>query len=86
MQAAIASGATFSVAAAIPVAAAFLAPASAIIPVVLVVTVLALALLGALGARAGAAPMRPAVIRVVAWGVGAMAVTAGVGWLFGVSV
>ena len=86
LQAALASGLTFSVAAAVPVLAAFFAPATAIIPVVLVVTVLALAVLGALGAKAGAAPVLPAVMRVVLWGVFAMAVTAGVGWLFGVSV
>ena len=86
LQAALASGLTFSVAAAVPVAAAWLAPASAIIPTVLCVTVLALVALGALGAKAGAAPVLPAVLRVVGWGVFAMAVTAGVGWLFGVSV
>ena len=86
LQAALASGLTFSVAAAVPVAAAWLAPASAIIPTVLFVTVLALVALGALGAKAGAAPVLPAVLRVVGWGVFAMAVTAGVGWLFGVSV
>jgi VIT1/CCC1 family predicted Fe2+/Mn2+ transporter len=86
LQAALASGLTFSVAAALPVAAAWLAPASAIIPTVLIVTVLALVVLGALGAKAGAAPMLPAIVRVVGWGVFAMAVTAGVGWLFGVSV
>ncbi|MDB6183236.1 VIT1/CCC1 transporter family protein [Paracoccus fistulariae] len=85
-QAALASGLTFSVAAAVPVVAAWLTPASAIIPTVLVVTVFALAILGALGAKAGAAPVLPAVMRVVGWGVFAMAVTAGVGWLFGVSV
>lgn len=56
LQAALASGATFSIAAAVPVLAAYLAPASSIIPTVLVVTVLALIILGALGAKAGAAP------------------------------
>ncbi len=86
LQAAMASGATFSVAAAIPVLAAYLAPVSAITPTVLLVTVVALAILGALGAKAGAAPMPPAIMRVVGWGVFAMAVTAAVGWLFGVSV
>ena len=86
LQAALASGLTFSVAAAVPVLAACLAPASAIIPTVLSVTVLALVVLGALGAKAGAAPMLPAIVRVVGWGVFAMAVTSGVGWLFGVSV
>lgn len=86
LQAALASGATFCVAAAVPVLAAYLAPISAIIPTVLTVTVLALVVLGALGAKAGAAPLLPAIVRVVGWGVFAMAVTAGVGWLFGISV
>ncbi|HSF11936.1 MAG TPA: VIT family protein [Erythrobacter sp.] len=86
LQAALASGATFSAAAAVPVVAAYLAPGAAIIPVVIVISVVALAILGALGARAGAAPLVPAVLRVVGWGVFAMAITAAVGWLFGVSV
>ena len=86
LQAALASGATFSAAAAVPVIAAYLAPATSIIPAVLVVSVVALAILGALGARAGAAPLVPAVVRVVGWGIFAMAITAAVGWLFGVSV
>ena len=86
LQAALASGATFTVAAAIPVLAAFVAPAAMVIPVVLVVTVLALALLGALGAKAGGAPMLPATLRVVGWGVLAMAATALIGSLFGVNV
>ncbi len=86
LQAALASGATFSAAAAFPLIAAYLAPDRAIISTVLVVTVIALAALGALGARAGAAPLMPATLRVVGWGVFAMAITASVGWLFGVSV
>ena len=86
IQAAFASGLTFSAAAAIPVLAAFFSPAGQIIPTVLVVTIVALAVLGALGARAGGAPMRRASLRVMAWGVFAMAVTAAVGWVFGVSV
>ena len=86
LQAALASGATFSVAAAVPVVAAYLAPTSAIVLSVLIVSVAALAILGALGARAGAAPVVPAVLRVVGWGIFAMAITAAVGWLFGVSV
>ena len=86
LQAALTSGLTFSVAAAVPLLAAFVAPSGLIIPVVLVVTLIALAALGALGAKAGAAPVLRATIRVVVWGLFAMAVTAGVGWLFGVSV
>ncbi|MFN4020998.1 MAG: VIT family protein [Erythrobacter sp.] len=86
LQAALASGATFSAAAAIPLAAAWLAPVGAIVPVVLAISVVTLALLGALGARAGGAPLLRATLRVVGWGIFAMAVTAAIGWLFGVSV
>ncbi|MGI1664172.1 VIT1/CCC1 transporter family protein [Palleronia sp. KMU-117] len=86
LQAAITSGLTFSVAAAVPLLAAVAAPTGAVIPVVLAVTLIALAALGALGAKAGAAPVLRATVRVVTWGLFAMAVTAGVGWLFGVSV
>lgn len=86
VQAAFASGLTFTVAAAVPLLAAVAAPDGKIIPAVLVVTVIALAALGALGAKAGAAPVLRASLRVVMWGLIAMAVTAGIGWLFGVSV
>ncbi len=86
LQAAFTSAVTFSIAAAVPLLAAVVAPANSIIPVVVVVTVITLAALGALGAKAGAAPVLRATLRVVVWGVFAMAVTAGVGRLFGVSV
>lgn len=86
LQAALASGVTFSTAAAVPLLAAWLAPADAIIIVVVAVSIAALAILGALGAKAGAAPLVPAMLRVVGWGVFAMAITAAVGRLFGVSV
>jgi VIT1/CCC1 family predicted Fe2+/Mn2+ transporter len=86
LQAALASGVTFSAAAAIPLLAAWLAPAGAVVTAVLVVSVVTLAILGALGAKAGGAPLVPATLRVVGWGIFAMAVTAAIGWLFGVSV
>lgn len=86
LQAAFASGVTFSAAAAIPLLAAWLAPAGAIIEVVLLVSIVTLAILGALGAQAGGAPLLRATLRVVGWGIFAMAVTAAIGWLFGVSV
>lgn len=86
LQAAIASGVTFSAAAAVPLVAAWLAPAEAIMVTVVAVSIIALAILGALGAKAGAAPLVPATLRVVGWGVFAMATTAAVGRLFGVSV
>jgi len=86
LQAALASGLTFSAAAAVPLLAAWFAPAGAIMAMVVGISVLSLAVLGALGARAGAAPLVPAVLRVVGWGIFAMASTAAVGRLFGVSV
>ena len=86
LQAAAASGLTFTVAAALPVAAAVLAPEGQIIPTVVVATLVCLAGLGALGAKAGGAPLAPATMRVLFWGAAAMAITAGVGRIFGVSV
>ena len=86
LQAALASGFTFCLAAALPVVAAAFAPQGQIITVVVIVTLIALAGLGALGAHAGAAPKLPATLRVLFWGAAAMAITAGVGHLFGVSV
>jgi len=86
LQAAAASGLTFTVAAAVPLAAAVLAPAGFVIPVVVVATLLALAALGAVGAHAGGAPKGRATARVLFWGAAAMAITAGVGRIFGVSV
>ncbi len=86
LQAAFASAVTFTGAAAIPLAAAALAPTGLIIPAVVVTTMACLAGLGAVGARAGGAPLLPATARVLFWGAAAMAITAGVGRIFGVSV
>jgi VIT1/CCC1 family predicted Fe2+/Mn2+ transporter len=86
LQAAFASGLTFTAAAAVPMVAAALAPEAQIIPAVVAATLLSLAGLGALGAHAGGAPKLRATARVLFWGAAAMAITAGVGWVFGVSV
>lgn len=86
LLAAVTSAITFSLFAAVPLIAAALAPADAVIVPVVIVTLIALGGLGALGARAGGAALLPATIRVVFWGSLAMAVTAVVGRLFGVTV
>ena len=86
LQAAFASGVTFTLAAAIPLVAAVLAPPQYIIPVVVGATLVSLAALGAIGAQAGGAPKLRATVRVLFWGAAAMAITAGVGRVFGVSV
>jgi len=85
LVAALASGLTFSISGALPLVAAMLSPAGMIIPVVVATTLILLGVLGALGAWAGKAPMRPAALRVLIWGGLAMAVTAGVGRMFGVA-
>lgn len=86
LQAAIASGVTFSVAALLPVLASVWASLDAIIPTVVAIVVISLAALGAAGAKAGGAPVGRAIVRVVSWGALAMAATALIGSLFGVSV
>ena len=70
----------------LPLLAAVLAPLALVIPVGVGATLACLAGLGALGAQAGGAPKLPATARVLFWGAAAMAITAGVGRVFGVSV
>lgn len=65
LQAALATGATFSVAAAVPVLAAYLASPSAVILAVVIMSTALLAILGALGAKASAAPLLPPVLHVM---------------------
>lgn len=82
-QAAFASAISFTIGGAAPLLAVLLTPASALIPSVCAASLLYLALLGAIGARAGGAGVAKAVCRVAFWGALAMAVTAGIGSLFG---
>ena len=83
LQAAAASAGSFALGAALPLLAAVAAPAQGLIAWVAGTSVVFLALLGAMSARAGGAPMALAAWRVSFWGAVAMAVTAGVGRLFG---
>lgn len=86
LQAAWTSAAAFTAGAVVPLIAAAAASASLRTPLIVSVTVVALVLLGLLGARAaGASPKRP-ILRVVAGGAAAMAVTSLVGWFFGTVV
>ena len=86
LQAAVASAATFAVGAGVPVLTIVLAPISALVVVVSAVSLVCLAALGAIAARAGGAPARVGAARVAFWGALAMAMTAGVGKLFGTQV
>lgn len=86
LQAALASAASFSVGAAVPILASMITPINIVVAAVYLSSLLVLAGLGALGARAGGAPLLPATLRVTFWGIVAMAVSAGIGLLFHVQV
>lgn len=84
VQAAFFSAGTFTIGAALPLFAAWVVPESQLIAVVAGSSLLFLASLGALAARAGGAAISIGAIRVTFWGALAMALTAGVGRVFGV--
>ncbi len=85
VQAALASAGTFAVGAVLPLVIVLLLPVSALMWAVSGSSIVFLALLGSLAARAGGAPVAMAAARVTFWGALAMALTAGVGALFGVA-
>ena len=86
IQAALASAASFAAGAALPVIVTLLAPTSVLIGLVSAASLVFLLLLGALAAWAGGASIVTGALRVTFWGALAMAVTAGVGALFGTSI
>jgi VIT1/CCC1 family predicted Fe2+/Mn2+ transporter len=82
-QAAFASAAAFAVGAAMPLTTVLVSPHELLIPAVAATTLVFLAGLGALAATVGGAPVARGALRVTFWGALAMALTAGVGKLFG---
>ncbi|BAV46824.1 nodulin-related integral membrane protein [Mesorhizobium loti] len=86
IQAALTSAATFSVGAAMPLVMVLVSPASMLVLAVSLASLLFLALLGAIGAKAGGANILRATLRVTFWGAFAMALTAGIGALVGTAV
>lgn len=86
VQAALASAATFSVGAALPLITAAMVSLQSIIPAVSVAALLFLAVMGGLAARTGGASMLRGALRVTFWGALAMVLTALVGRLFGTTV
>jgi VIT1/CCC1 family predicted Fe2+/Mn2+ transporter len=86
VQAAFASAGTFAVGAALPLMLVLLVPLSALVWTVSLSSLVFLALLGALAARAGGSSIWVSVLRVTFWGALAMALTAGVGSLFGANL
>ncbi|WP_301102367.1 VIT family protein [Propionivibrio sp.] len=86
VQAALASAASFAVGALLPLTVTALSSARLLIPAVAASSLVFLALLGGIAARAGGANMLTGAWRVSFWGALAMAITAGVGALFGAVV
>jgi vacuolar iron transporter family protein len=85
VQAAMASAATFATGAAMPLVMVLVFPSANVMWGVGIGSLLFLAFLGFLAARAGGSPIVASIARVTFWGALAMAITAGVGALFGVS-
>jgi len=83
IQAALTSAASFAVGAALPVLTAAMVAEASLLPMVSATSLAFLAVLGGLAAYAGGAPVAPGALRVAFWGALAMAVTAGIGTLFG---
>lgn len=86
IQAALTSALTFSVGAAMPLSMVLMSPADLLPWTVSIASLLFLALLGAIGAYVGGAPIWRATLRVTFWGALAMALTAGIGALVGTAV
>ena len=86
LQAAWISAASFATFALVPIASLLLAPPALRIPAIAACSLVSLAGLGALGGHLGGAPLGRAALRVTLGGALAMAVTAGIGKLLGVSV
>jgi VIT1/CCC1 family predicted Fe2+/Mn2+ transporter len=86
VQAALTSALTFAVGAALPLLVVVIAPAASLVVLVAGTSLFFLALLGALAAHAGGAAILTGTVRVTFWGALAMAITAGIGALFGTVV
>lgn len=86
IQAALASAASFAVGAALPLVVTALVPQQSLLMWVASSSLAFLALLGVIAAKAGGASVLTSAMRVTLWGALAMAITAGVGSLFGASV
>ena len=86
IQAASTSALAFAIGAALPLAVVAMVPAASLIAVVSATSLAFLALLGGLAARVGGASVIKGAMRVTFWGALAMAITAGIGKLFGTVV
>ena len=86
VQAAIASAISFAIGAALPLLIVFIVPATSLVSFVAGTSLFFLAILGAMAAKTGGAPVLRGMARVTFWGALAMAITAGIGRLFGTAM
>ena len=86
LQAAIFSACSFTLGAILPLLIIVIAPSHLLIPSISIMSVFFLALLGGVAAKVGGAKIFIGSLRVVVWGTIAMAVSAGIGSLLGISV
>ena len=86
IQAALTSAVAFMVGAAMPLAMVVVSPAVSLVAFVSIASLVFLAVLGAVGAKAGGANVLKATVRVTFWGALAMALTAGIGALVGTAI
>ncbi|MEZ4875908.1 MAG: VIT1/CCC1 transporter family protein, partial [Flavobacteriaceae bacterium] len=86
LQAAFASGASFTVGGILPLLISIFLPTAQMEYYQYGFAILFLALLGGLAAKAGGSSIQKAIMRITFWGTVAMGLTALVGHLFGVSV
>lgn len=86
LQAALASGASFTVGGIFPLLVTFLAPMDYMEYSLYIFTIISLITLGAVSAKTGGSSISKAIIRIVIWGTIAMGISSLVGYVFGVSV
>ncbi|MDP8729298.1 VIT1/CCC1 transporter family protein [Serratia marcescens] len=85
LQAALASALSFSLGALLPLLVALWVPVAWTRPALVASALISLCILGGIAAKTGGAPILPGVARILIWSALAMAVSSGVGMLFGVA-
>ena len=86
IQAAIASGASFTVGGLLPLAVVLFAPVKVMEYWLYAFTIIFLIILGTISAKTGGSSIRKAIVRITIWGTLAMGLSALVGYIFGVKV
>ena len=86
IQAALASGAAFSMGGILPLLVALFFPISGMEYALYGFSIVFLIVLGIIAAKTGGSSIKKAILRITAWGTIAMGITALVGYLFGVNV